>query len=70
MHIIFTICVLNLKARESASTPYKDLLVEGIVSMLSGLSGTIILLLGRKGPMIVLLAVLEGIIYLFLSVLI
>jgi len=33
--------------------------VEGILSMLSGLSGTIILLLGRKGPMIVLLAVLE-----------
>jgi len=62
MLMLFTINVMTLNARESTSTPYKDLLVEGIVSMLSGLSGTIILLLGRKGPMIVLLAVLEGII--------
>lgn len=60
MLLIFIIIVMTLNSRGSVSTPYKDLLVEGIVSILSGLSGTVILLLGRKGPTILLLAVLEG----------
>ena len=62
MLMTFTIIVMTLNARGNVSTSYRDHLVEGIVSMLSGLSGTIILLLGRKGPTIVLLAVLEGIV--------
>lgn len=60
MLMIFIIIVMTLNSRGSVSTPSKDLLVEVIVAMFSGLSGTIILLLGRKGPTIILLAVLEG----------
>ncbi|KAG0557025.1 hypothetical protein KC19_11G096500 [Ceratodon purpureus] len=59
MLLIFTIISMTLNARGNVSTSYRDHLVEGIVSMLAGISGTIILLLGRKGPTIVLLAVLE-----------
>lgn len=60
MLLILTIFVMIFNARGKVSTSYRDCLVEGIVSMLAGSSGTIILLLGRKGPTIVLLAVVEG----------
>jgi hypothetical protein len=60
MLLIFTIIVMTWNARGDVPPSYRDHLVEGIVSMHAGLSGTIILLLGRKGPTIVLLAVLEG----------
>lgn len=58
--LIFTAIVMTLNTRQAECLPYGKRLAEGIVSMLAGLSGTIILLLGRKGPTIVLLAVLEG----------
>jgi len=57
--LIFTAIVMALNTRQAECLPYGKRLAEGIVSMLAGLSGTIILLLGRKGPTIVLLAVLE-----------
>lgn len=59
MLLIFTTIVMTWNARGDVPASYRDHLVEGIVSMLAGISGTIILLLGRKGPTIVLLAVLE-----------
>jgi hypothetical protein len=46
--------------KRGVSVPFGGLLVEAILIVFSGLSGTIILLLGRKGPTIALLAVLEG----------
>jgi hypothetical protein len=46
--------------KHGVSVPFGGLLVEAILIVFSGLSGTIILLLGRKGPTIALLAVLEG----------
>lgn len=58
MVLLFTIGVMTLNSRGSVS--YKGLLLEGIVSMLSGSSATIMLLLGRKGPTIILIAVLES----------
>jgi phosphatidylinositol glycan class O len=45
--------------KRGVSVPFGGLLVEAILIVFSGLSGTIILLLGRKGPTIALLAVLE-----------
>ncbi|XP_024356410.1 uncharacterized protein [Physcomitrium patens] len=59
MLVIFTIIKIALSTRVSVLTSCRHHIVEGIVAVVAGLSGTILLLLGRKGPMVVLLAALE-----------
>lgn len=59
--LLFTALVITHKSIKGGFlVTFGNSIVEVILAVLAGLSGTIILLLGRKGPTITLLAVLEG----------